>query len=503
MSRAILVYLFCLPLAVLMGFMLATPTDASSFGFVVMAFMVMTIPLLLKYHHFFVALTWNAVLIVFFLPGQPSLGLLVAMISLGIAIVERTMNKKRRFLSVPSITLPLILLTVIVLITAKLTGGIGSRVFGSENWGAKRYLGVFGAIIGYFALTSQTIPKKLAMLYISVFFLGGLTSGISDLIYMAGPSFYFLFVLFPSEYAFMQAMTADTLLRLSGLAFACASGIYFLFARFGIQGTFSLRRPWLPILFLLFVGGSLLGGYRALVILLALIFLVQFFVEGTYRTKLGPILIMGGLLAMSLTIAYIEHMPLSVQRAFSILPLENIDSTARADAMGTLDWRLTMWKILIPEVPKYLLLGKGYSFNSTDYLLTQEAVHKGSMAAYEDVLISGNYHNGVFTILIPFGIFGFGAFLWFAAAGVRLLSVNLRYGDPDLRLINTFLLTYFVARMLFYLIFYGQFDLDFADFTGAVGLSIAVNGGMLSSPAAEVAPEEVADFQPVHRAVAF
>jgi hypothetical protein len=504
MPRALLVYALILPLAVLLGYMMATPTDSSTFGFLLMAFGVLLTPILLRHHHFLLAMTWNTGLIVFFLPGQPPLGMILASISLMIAVIERTMTRNKRFLWVPSVAWPLVILVLVVTITAKLTGGIGGRVFGSEVWGAKRYFGVFGAVIGFFALISQPIPRNRAVLYASVYFLGGMTSIISDLIYMAGPQFYFLFVLFPSDYAGLQAITADTLMRLGGLAFASAAGYYFVLSRYGIQGLFTGRGLGALLLLVLFAIGSALGGYRGLLILLMLVILSQFVVEGVWRTKLGPILIFGSILVFGTTIAYIDHMPLSVQRAFSFLPIERIAPTARMDALSTLDWRLSMWKVLVPEIPKYLIVGKGYSFSGTDYYLTQEAVRRGNFPAYEDILVSGNYHNGILTLLIPFGIFGFAAFLWLCGAGLRVLYNNLRYGDPTLRQANQFLLAYVIARLVFYFVFYGQFDLDLMHFTGALGLSIAMNGGMLTSPVVEeIGEEEEPAFEAVPRAVAF
>jgi hypothetical protein len=89
-------------------------------------------------------------------------------------------------------------------------------------------------------------------------------------------------------------------------------------------------------------------------------------------------------------------------------------------------------------------------------------------------------------LLIPFGIFGFGAFLWFCGAALSVLVKNLRYGDPALHQINTFLLAYFVGRFLFYMIFYGQFDTDFLHFIGTVGLSISLNGGVCSAEEPEI-----------------
>ncbi|MHC1768669.1 MAG: O-antigen ligase family protein [Verrucomicrobiia bacterium] len=485
MPRALLIYALVLPLAMLLGFMLATPTDFNSFAFIMMALTVVCIPMILKHHHLMLAATWNAALIVFFLPGQPQLGMVLAIVSLGIAIVTRTLTSQRRFLQIPAITWPLIMLTVVVLVTAKLTGGIGARVLGAETWGAKRYLGVFGAIIGYFAFTTQSIPKDKAKLYVAAFFLGGLTAMMSDLIFMAGPQFYFLFVLFPSDYASLQAITAETIMRLSGVSFACAWAYYFFISRYGIHGIFDPKAPWRFLLMVACVAGSLLGGYRGLLILMMLVFATQFFVEGVYRTKLGPVMILGVLLAVIGTITVIDRMPLAVQRAFSFLPLERVDQAARKDAMGTLDWRLSMWKILIPEVPKYLLLGKGYGFSGTDYYLTQESMRRGMYSAYEDTLVSGNYHNGILTLLIPFGIFGFGAFVWFCGSALWVLIRNFRYGDPDLKTVNTALLALFSARLVFYVVFYGQFDSDFANFAGILGMSVALNGGVASSTVPE------------------
>jgi hypothetical protein len=129
--------------------------------------------------------------------------------------------------------------------------------------GAKRYLAAFGAIAGYFALVAQAVPLKEGQKYLNAFLLGGVTAAVSDLIYMAGPSFYFLFVLFPSDTASMQALTYDLLLRLTGVSFACGWTFYFLLGRFGIQGLLNLRAPWRLLLVIGSLVGTFLGGYRA------------------------------------------------------------------------------------------------------------------------------------------------------------------------------------------------------------------------------------------------
>jgi O-antigen ligase len=180
-----------------------------------------------------------------------------------------------------------------------------------------------------------------------------------------------------------------------------------------------------------------------------------------------------------------------VQRAVSFLPVD-IDPDARRDAQGTLDWRFQMWKHVIPEIPNYLWIGKGYSFSGLDYTLTQLAVQRGIISsAYEAALISGAYHHGVLTLLLPLGLPGLLAFLWFCWAGLRVLYMNHKYGPEHLRSANTFLISIFCARLVFYIFLYGQFELDLPLFVGIVALSLSLNGGVCRPPSRrdEPAPE--------------
>ena len=63
-----------------------------------------------------------------------------------------------------------------------------------------------------------------------------------------------------------------------------------------------------------------------------------------------------------------NRLPNTFQRALSFLPV-NIDPAVRAEAQGSLDWRIEMWKALLPQVPQHLLLGKGYAISQEDWQL--------------------------------------------------------------------------------------------------------------------------------------
>src|SRR5437867_182161 len=195
----------CLPLAVLIGYFLAEPMASGSVAVVVFVLSVLAVPILMKWHHALLILSWNACIAPFFLPGRPYLWMIVAFPSLVFGLLNRSVNPDRPFLNIPSITKSLIFLAGVVLITAALTGGIGLKSLGSSRYGGKGYFYILAAIIGYFALTSERISIERVGLFLGLFYLPALTALISNLAYAAGPNFYFLFDLFPAEAAMEQA----------------------------------------------------------------------------------------------------------------------------------------------------------------------------------------------------------------------------------------------------------------------------------------------------------
>ena len=120
---------------------------------------------------------------------------------------------------------------------------------------------------------------------------------------------------------------------------------------------------------------------------------------------------------------------------------------------------------------------------------------RGSADSIAAAAYAGAYHNGPLSVLIPFGIFGMAAFIWFLVAGGWVLRQNHRYGHPALRTINAFLLGIFLTRVVFFFAVFGALSTDMFNFTGLFGLSIALNGGV-RSPEPENEPVDTRSFAP-------
>jgi O-Antigen ligase len=488
--RSLMIYAICVPLALLLGYMLTTPFDLKSFTTVGVVLSILVLPLLLRFHHPLVVLGWNLGMFVFFLPGQPALWLLLVAISLVMSVVNRTIDQNYRFISVPSLTRPLLAIALVVLVTALATGGIKLRSLGGETMGGKRYIFLLAAVAGYFALTARRIPSHRAGLYVGLFILSGLTSLVGDLYYFNSHAFQVLYWFFPPSRAYSPV--GLSIIRFAGLGSAALAAYAFMLAKYGIRGIFSLNKPWRLAIFAFFAGCSLLGGSRAQLILCILIFSVQFYLEGLHRTKLLPVLLLVSILAASVSIPFVQKLPYNFQRSLAFLPLK-IDPLARRDAEGTADWRLAIWKAELPQVRQHFFLGKGLAMTAKDFdfsITTLQGTTAITSADQDPSALAGDYHNGPLSVIIPFGIWGVLAFLWFLAAAFRALYDNYRYGDLALRTVNAFLLAAFIANVVLFLLVFGGFYSDMQRFVGYLGLSVALNGGV-ARPSPEPVPEEV------------
>jgi O-antigen ligase len=202
--------------------------------------------------------------------------------------------------------------------------------------------------------------------------------------------------------------------------------------------------------------------------------------------------VFGFLAVVGLLGLFAPRLPLVMQRSLAVVPFIQIDPLVRMDAESSTGWRLQMWREVLPEVPQYLLIGKGYSFSGTE-----QAALRSTLAATELV---GNYHNGPLSVIIPFGLLGAISFVWLMVAGIRVLRQNYQFGDPAYHHLNTFLFAYFVIKVLMFFLVFGSFHSDLAMFLGVLALSISLNGGA-AKPAVVPRPKLVFNRFKLHPSV--
>jgi hypothetical protein len=477
--RSLLVYGLCLPLAVCLGYLLATPFEGpTTLIVVVITLFVLTIPLLLRWHHVWLIASWNMTAMLFFLPGKPAVWMGLAAASFTISILQYALNRKMKFLQAPSVTRPLLFFTAVVLLTARLTGGLGMKIMGGDAYGGKHYFEILLAVIGYFAIINRQIPPRRANLYVTLFFAGAATMAIGDLPGRVNPALNFLFVFFPvssmDAFTNQTSVVAQTSLieRPGGLAFLGLGCFCAMLARYGIRGVLDTTKPWRLGAFCFFIAAGLLSGFRSVLVLVLLTFALLFYLERLHHTRLLLPVLLVSLLGGGLMLVFATRMPLSIQRSLAVLPFVQIDPMARMSARASSEWRVQMWQDVLPEIPRYLLLGKGYTFSARELAQVQRG------RSLDSTELVGNYHNGPLSVILPFGLFGSIAFVWFVVAGIRVVYQNYQFGDRAYHNINVFLFAYFVVKVFFFFTVFGGLNSDLPMFLGLLGLSISLNGGV-------------------------
>ena len=473
-TRSYLILGVCVTLAVVLGYFLASPLESDSLGVILMVLAVLVTPLLLRWHHPLLVFSWNAPIFLSFLPGNMAAGTVMVFVSLFFTLLDRAMGRSAEYPRAPQLTRSLAFFAVVVVVTAWLTGGVGIRALGGSSFGGRKYILLLTGIVAYFAISGQRIPRAKAQSYGALYFLSGFLVLIGIAGDLSGGGGGVLQSFFPES--FMQEDEGPTggVVRWSSINFVTIGLFCFLLMRYGVRGVLDVQRPWRGLLLVVTLGLTLLAGFRSVLVLYFVLFATLFYLERLYRTRLLPIILLGGLLTGAAILPFIRHFPLSVQRTLSFLPVE-IDSVAQNSAAGSTEWRLQMWEELLPDVPKYLIKGKGYSVDPNDMFMVWQSGLRGYGKSFEFAQFNGDYHSGPFSVLIPFGLFGVAAFIWFCTASLRILYLNYRDGEEELRGLNRFLLALFITRLFFFVFIFGSISSDLIQFTGLVGLGVSLN----------------------------
>jgi len=478
-SKTQIIFALILPLAVLMGFVLAKPDEVGSVGLILIVFGVLSIPIFMRWYHPMLIIGWNACINPYFLPGRPYLWMILAFIGLAVAVANRFTSAEAKFTNVPELNWAVGSICAVTLITGYLQGGFGIRSLGGDSYGGKGYFYILAAGAGFFALVSRRVPANKATLYASIFFLAGVTALVPNIAYLAGPRFEFLFYLFPTEFALEQALADYTIGRqfgrFYGLTVVGQSICGFLLVRYGVRGVFDLGSPWRLGLLVVGLLASVFCGFRSILILLITTIAVQMFFEGLFRLRILIPIFAAGLVGLAALVPFSASLPLPVQRTISFLPVE-VAPSVRLSVDGSSEWRLEMWRNVLPLVPQYLLLGKGYAQDPSELNFMYENARRGYLKAYEPAIYSGDFHNGPFSVIIPFGIWGVLAFGFFVWASLRYLHRVYRSGNPEFKTINTFLLAYFVTRIIHFSFVFGSLYTEIGVLASLLGLSVSING---------------------------
>lgn len=489
-TRNHLIFGLCLPLAVLLGYLLAEPFASTTVVVVVVLTAVLMVPVMMRWYHPLLILSWHMAMYPVFFPGRMALWVAMTFAGLFFVILHRSVDPDYRWNNEPSLTAPLLVFSLVIIATALATGGIGLRVLGSKEMGGRGYVLLLAAIVGYFVLTSRSIKPQYAKWYVALFFLSGVSYVIGYFALRMGTGAEFLTYLFPltslSGVDSAGQVFGPESERIDGLMPAAVLVFCWLLARYGATGILAWNRPWRAIIFVGVIAAGCFGGFRSMLALMGMVFFLLVYLERMWRGPAFLILLMGMLVGGAAVVLSANKLPLAIQRTIAFLPVD-VDPAVRIGAESSTEWRIHMWQSVIHMVPQYLFLGKGYSLSAEELYMERQGALRGFGEQWSGAALAGDYHSGPLSVIIPFGIWGALAFGWVLYAGTRYLYRVYRDGTESLRMINRLLFALFVARIVFFLFVFGALYSEFYYFTGILGLSVALNSTERQSSTESVA----------------
>ena len=347
---------------------------------------------------------------------------------------------------------------VLVLLVMMHFRGVGLQVFGSDNFGGRVYLQQLScAIFPFLFLAVPMEAPQLIRLFAFQCFMSA-TFLISDLVLAAGAGgplwiLLYFFSLSNDSMAFEVQSQYQGLRRFQSFAIIAQAGCFLLLVRHGLTNLFSGRRPFALLLLILLAPLGLIGGHRALLLILTMTFLIEGWAVRFYtlaRVAVGSVLI--GVLLVGIYL-FAEELPLAAQRSLSILPGLRTAAIAAEDGQSTFDGRLLMRRVGWEVAPNYLWLGRGFGINNS-------VVESPEYDPYETIkahLRIGRFYNGFIGLLVNTGIPGLVCMsvflLGLSRVAWRLLIHLRRFGCEDTlaRLCALFAANWLANVIFFYL----------------------------------------------------
>jgi len=466
-------------LCLVLGYLL--PSNAYGMVMVIAAIgWLMTIPYHANLSLVLAVVTFKSALIFPYFPGRPFLWEFAALLAWsGLVIVfflrqyppdTSRLIRENKWLFVGAVGYCITLLMIMHF------RGFGLRILGSEQMGGRFYFQQLTCAIFILLFLMQKVDNRTLMILFILQCLFTTTYLISDFVYSIAPQsllWVLSFFELPGD-AFNFEMQSQRfgIRRFQSLSIL-GGGLFFLFlVAVPLKRLLTPRGLWLiPIMASIFFLG-ILSGHRYLVMMVVGVLFFAAYSQRifTLRNNILAVALLG--IALVFAYSFARYLPLSAQRALSMLPNIEINARARSDGAGTLEVRRLMRNIGYDMMPQYFWLGRGFGQASADYS------HLWDPTTITMHINQGRFYNGFVGLMVNTGIPGTAAMLLFLAGGtglvyrvVRLLRTHM-WDDPFSRMTGVISGIWLTSTLAF-LFLHGDSEFAMKTFSLLAGMLLA------------------------------
>lgn len=391
------------------------------------------------------------------LPGRLEITQILSLAVVALACMRYIMLKGSRQRG--NLARTLAILFGVVLVVTLAVRGTGFKALGDYKWGGMRYVTLLVTLSFFLsARTFRLTPRQCRIMVLGMCVLA-LIPFLSQLAYvLSGGAFYYHFYFIQPEN--LQALEEHERGALTRFTTGNESSQFLLlvpFVLFPYRGRY--RGRYVAFILAAMIIGAV-SGHR-LTIIINILFLLGYGYLWSKRDRMRYIMLLpiAGVFLYAAALTLTPHLPQSFQRALSWVPLAEVAPEVALSASQTIDWRLRVWQEAVVEIPRYLLIGKGYAY---DEALVYSAWQMG-WEAWEWPVLQIAYHNGPLSLLIGIGVpgllVGIGFLVAATARYAKLRSTD--WAEPDLQRMYGVFFVWFIVYAFVFVFLYGDTFVSF------------------------------------------
>jgi hypothetical protein len=360
-------------------------------------------------------------------PGSPPAywgAMVVATAMMALRFVMRTNELRYRFTWLDFA----ILLQVLAIGQAWLRNPSGMAVFGGDTVGGKNNFIYLFAIVCYGIMslvkTDLTIFKRVVLTTLGVAIMDGLLALAADrfpaVSFAVMPLYSGVnFVMDPGALGSDAPADVSVVRFMGGMQLGKTLGIAVL-TMFVPLSVLNPLKFWRFLMFAVAMTLILLSGFRSILGMLAILFVVGSFIHGRVRDVVIAALAAPLLLSLLILSGQVPKLPFGAQRILSVLPID-VAAKARADGEKSSDWRFDMWRRAL-FTDRYIhnkILGDGFGYSADEQRAAMDSVLgvARSQQGVDIMMSRGSFHGfhvecirftgivGLILALITMGIF--------------------------------------------------------------------------------------------------
>lgn len=441
---------------------------------------MMTLPYHSKLSSYLAVATFSSALIVPLFPGRPYVWEFAALLGwsgLTITVMMRQYARdsaqvihENRWLYVGMLGY------CAVLMATMMYRGVGLRILGSGQMGGRFYFQQMTCVIFPFLFVMYRLDEKTLYRLFVIQMILTFTYFVSDFAFSFAPEGLFFVLQFfelPGDAVNFEYQSARMGIRRFQSLYVVGSGMFFLLLlRYNMREFLGKKALILIPAAMGTIMLGMLSGHRFLVMVVLGVLAFCAVAQKFFDLKNTILLMVASVSFVFFTYAYVEHAPLSVQRAASVLPGIHVDPQARQDGDATLETRRQLRRLGVDMMPQYFWMGRGFGLEMNDYSWQWDP---STVTMHAN---SGRFFNGFIGLMVNTGIPGTFFMGLFLLAGTvvayKILKHIRRHGcDDNFSRMCTVLGGMWVAYVFGFTFLHGDSEYAMKTFSLLAGLLLA------------------------------